>query len=64
MEDEGIGIVFEPENPAELVEHLRFLGRDRSAYQGYRAHCLEAAKKFDRSVKAREMLKVLTKLSQ
>lgn len=64
VEDEKVGIVFEPENPAELVEQLRFLGRDRSAYQGYRAHCLEAAKKYDRSVKAWEMLEVLTQLAR
>ena len=60
VEDEGVGIVFEPENPAELVEHLRFLQRDCSAYEGYRAHCMEAAKKYDRTVMAREMLEVLT----
>ena len=64
VEDEKVGIVFEPENPAELVEHLRFLGRDRSAYQGYRADCLETAKKYDRSVKAREMLEVLAQLAR
>ena len=64
VEDEEVGIVFEPENPAELVEHLRFLRRDRSAYEGYRAHCLEAAKKYDRTVIARDMLEVLTQLAR
>ena len=56
VEHEGVGIVFEPENPADLVEHLRVLGRDPSAYEGYRVHFLEAAKKYDRTVIAREML--------
>jgi glycosyltransferase involved in cell wall biosynthesis len=56
---EGVGIVFEPENAAEMVEHLRFLQRDCSAYEGYRAHCMEAAKKYDRTVMARKMLEML-----
>jgi glycosyltransferase involved in cell wall biosynthesis len=59
VRDEGVGIVFEPENAAELVEHLRFLQRDCSAYEGYRAHCMEAAKKYDRTVMARKMLEML-----
>jgi glycosyltransferase involved in cell wall biosynthesis len=58
---EGVGIVFEPENAAEMVEHLRFLQRDCSAYEGYRAHCMEAAKKYDRTVMARKMLEMLTR---
>ena len=64
VEDEGVGIVFKPENPAELMEHLRFLWRDRSAYEVYRANCLEAAKKYDRTIIAREMLEVLTQLAR
>ena len=64
VRDEGVGIVFEPENAAELVEHLRFLQRDCSAYEGYRAHCMEAAKKYDRTVMAREMLEMLTQLAR
>ena len=61
VRDEGVGIVFEPENTAELVEHFRFLQRDSSAYEGYRVHCLEAAKKYDRTIMARKMLEVLTR---
>ncbi len=64
VRDEGVGIVFEPGNAAELVEHLRFLQRDYSAYAGYRAHCMEAAKKYDRTVMARKMLEVLTQLAR
>jgi glycosyltransferase involved in cell wall biosynthesis len=64
VRDEGVGIVFEPENAAELLEHLRFLQRDCSAYEGYRAHCMEAAKKYDRTVMAREMLEMLTQLTR
>ena len=61
VRDEEVGIVFEPENSSELVEHLRVLQRDYSVYEGYRVHCMEAAKKYDRTVMARKMLEVLTR---
>ncbi len=61
VRDEGVGIVFEPENTSELVEHLQFLRRDYSAYEGYRDQCLEAAKKYDRSLMAKRMLDLLTR---
>ena len=62
VRDDGVGIVFESENATELVEHLQFLQRDCSSYEGYRAHCMEAAKKYDRTVLARKMLEMLTLL--
>lgn len=64
VRDEGVGIVFEPENASELVEQLRFLQRDRSAYEGYRAQGLVAAKKYDRTAMAKKMLGVVTQLGQ
>lgn len=57
---EGVGIVFEPENAAHLVAHLQFMQRDTHAYEGYRAKCLEAAKKYDRTTMAMKMLAVVT----
>ena len=63
VREEGVGIVFEPENAAQLVEHVRFMQRDRLAYEAYRAQCLEAAKKYDRTTMATKMLTVLTQLS-
>lgn len=59
VRDEGVGIVFEPENASELVEHLRFLQRDFSAYESYREQCLEAANKYDRTEMATKMLDAL-----
>jgi glycosyltransferase involved in cell wall biosynthesis len=56
VRDEGVGIVFEPENSSELVKHLRFLQRDYSAYKVYQEQCIKAAKKYDRTVMARKML--------
>lgn len=59
---ENAGIVFEPENHAQLVEHLKALRGDRQAYDGYRSSCLVAAKKYDRTALARRMLKLLDEL--
>lgn len=59
VRNEGVGIVFESENTNELVEHLQFLQRDFSTYKSYRVRCTKAAKKYDRTVLARKMLKVL-----
>jgi glycosyltransferase involved in cell wall biosynthesis len=64
VRDEGVGIVFEPENASDLVEQLRFLQRDSSAYEGYRARSLDAAKKYDRTALAKRMLGVLTQLGR
>lgn len=62
VREEGVGIVFEPENAAQLVEHLQFMQRDRAAYEGFQAKCLEAAKKYDRTTMARKMLGVVEQL--
>jgi glycosyltransferase involved in cell wall biosynthesis len=61
---EGVGIVFEPENVAQLVEDLQFLHRDEQAYAGYRAKCLEAATKYDRTAMAKQMLAVIMKAAE
>ncbi len=63
VREECVGIVFEPENATQLVEQLQFLYRDEQTYKNYRAHCLEAAKKYDRTVMATVMLEVITQLS-
>ncbi len=60
--EEEVGIVFEPENAAQLVECIQFLQHDQQAYEGYRARCLNAAKKYDRTVMAKKMLAAITKL--
>jgi len=64
VRDERVGIVFEPENTAALVQHLRLLQQDRPTYERYRAHCLEAARKYDRTAMARKMLRVVLQLGR
>jgi glycosyltransferase involved in cell wall biosynthesis len=62
VREEGVGIVFEPENAAQLVTHLQSLQSDRLSYDAYRARGLEAAKKYDRSAMALKMLAVLERI--
>lgn len=61
---EEVGIVFEPENAAELVAHLQFLQNNQTAYEAYRVRCLDAAKQYDRRVMAMKMLAAVTKLKE
>ena len=56
---EGVGIVFEPENTGQLLEKLKFLQCNLQVYEGFRAQCLETAKKYDRKILAKEMLAVI-----
>jgi glycosyltransferase involved in cell wall biosynthesis len=56
---EGVGEVFEPENASQLVEELVRMRSDRSAFEQYKANCLNAAGKYDRSALALEMLRVI-----
>lgn len=61
VRDAQAGIVFEPENAGELVTHMKRLAADRGEYESYRAKCLAAAKKYDRSALATKMLKFVTR---
>lgn len=64
VRDEGVGIVFEPESVAGLVEGIRLLQRDRRVYEGYRAQCLVAARKYDRTARAGKMLEAVTDIAR
>jgi glycosyltransferase involved in cell wall biosynthesis len=64
VREEGVGIVFEPENATQLVEQLQFLSRDKQAYESYQMRCLEAAKKYDRTTMARKMLGAIAQLER
>lgn len=60
VRNEGVGIVFEPENATQLIAGLMQMRYDRPAYEQYQKNCLEAAKKYDRSALAQRMLEILT----
>lgn len=64
VREKKVGIVFEPENAAELVGHLQFLQSNQQAYEAYRFRCLDAAKQYDRRVMAMKMLAAVTKLKE
>ena len=61
---EQAGIVFEPENADQLVSQIKLMRADRSRYEGYRAHGLLAARKYDRAELALRMLTLLTTLTR
>lgn len=59
VEREEVGLVFESENPQALCDCLLKLASDSDLYAGFQKNCLAAAPKYDRTVLARKMLKVL-----
>lgn len=59
VEREGVGRVFEPENVDQLVRAVIALKGDRDLLQAYRARCLVAAPRYDRSALAAQMLAVI-----
>lgn len=59
VQKEGVGLVFEPENAAQLAEILRKVQCDRAAYEEFKRNCLVAARKYDRAVLAQNMLNVI-----
>ena len=62
VESEHAGIVFEPENAAQLVASLQRLSSDGALLDKLRANGLSAACRYDRSALAKEMLRSLESL--
>lgn len=62
VEREGVGRVFEPENANQLVSALLELQSHRDLLGGFRDNCLAAAKRYDRTALAGEMLRCLQAL--
>ncbi len=62
VRDEQVGIVFEPENAAQLVESLQFMRCDTQAYKVFQAQCIVAARKYDRKQLAKNMLVAIEEL--
>ena len=59
VEEQGVGVPFEPENVDQLCDALVSLRNDPDRLQRYRGNCLRASRRFDRSYLAAEMLQVL-----
>lgn len=59
VEREGVGMVFEPEDSAALVERLLELRGDEGRYREMQAKCLGGAQRYDRAELARQMLRDL-----
>ncbi|MEI2780677.1 MAG: glycosyltransferase family 4 protein [Candidatus Competibacter sp.] len=63
VEREGVGLAFEPENVGALCEGVLRLARDRTLYERLRTRCLEAAPRYDRTARARELLAILEQVA-
>ena len=61
---EDVGMVFEPENADALVAGLRRLADNKELYRRYKERGPVAARNYDRSVLAGEMLRVLEGVGQ
>jgi len=61
VEKEQCGLVFEPENSAELVERLVRLRDDADLYGQLKANCLRGAGNYDRGVLAGRLLEILVR---
>lgn len=59
VEKEGVGILFEPENPDALCEGLLKLREDATLYRKLGANCLDSAPRYERRVLAGNMLETL-----
>ncbi len=64
VEKEGVGLLFEPENAAELCLKLQQVSQDKTLHACLRTRCLAAARGYDRAVLARRMLKSLVGLNR
>lgn len=59
VEDEGVGITFEPQNAEALVAGLRAMQSDTDLYNRLKTNGPQAAKLYDRRVLASKMLAIL-----
>jgi len=64
VEEARIGLTFEPENSNQLCESILKLRDDPSLRSKFQSNCTQEAEKFDRKVKACQMLKCIEDLKQ
>ena len=59
VQQEDVGLVFEPENAEALCDVLVQISRSPDLKQRFRSNCLKASARYDRKVLARRMLTIL-----
>lgn len=62
VNDNKVGLVFEPEDAQALYQHLVELKNNPKLYADFQSRCLVAAQKYDRTNLGKEFLGLLTKL--
>ncbi|MBU1962846.1 MAG: glycosyltransferase family 4 protein [Gammaproteobacteria bacterium] len=64
LQREQVGLLFEPQNADALIDGLRRLAEDGPLYERFRANGPVAAKRYDRSTLALEMLNILETINK
>ena len=64
VEHYEVGLFFKPENAEELSNNILRLKNEKKLIEFYKNNTLQAAKKYDRLIKAREMLNILIHLAK
>ena len=59
VREEGVGIVFEPEDAEALAKHLLSMAADQQSLASFKSRGLQAAKRYDRAALAARMLGIL-----
>jgi len=62
VENEEVGLVFEPENSDDLVEKLIHISENNELYSHFVESCKSSAEKYERSYLAEKMIKLLEAL--
>ena len=57
-----VGLTFPSEDPESLCKCIRKLHDDKALRDNLTSNCISSSKKFDRKVKAQEMLEILCRL--
>ena len=63
VENEGVGMVFEPEHAEQLYHDILRLSQDKRFYDQLQQQCLRAASRYDRYELAVEMLELLKQIT-
>lgn len=64
LEEEGVGLAFEPESPDALMASLEVLRTDQGLYEAFRAKGPVAARNYDRKILAARMLDKLEEVAE
>ena len=59
ISDYEVGLIFKPENYKELANNIIYLRNDKDLIETFKSNGIKGAKKFDRKLLAKKMLKII-----